>query len=641
MNRIRILLWGSALLWLSIPAATAQAADVACYIDSVAGDDANDGLSETSARQSWYKVPTTCTIVKYKRGSVFNLGPGDTVYPPKVATDGGTGYGTSKITTLTNYGDASLPQPKFIKVRQFGSGGMISGYQGNLTVDGLYLEGSESAIQMSSLAQGIGIMIGSNSKIVNNEISNCDIGMMISGTGSLVQGNYVHDLHVVVDAPPGVDPNVVGGAEGIFVNNSNNEVAYNSFIDCSDYAQWTGGDCDGGATEVTVGSGAGATVSGLKIHHNLSINSCGFFEVSSMGALGAGGADAGNSAPKGTFADSTFYNNLIIDSGWLSLLQVNNTDLKNIKWENNTFVQHSGSVNQGIMAVIFTAVSSGMSGGALMPDTVYWTNNIFAFDGVRQQTPDKNFVQTSNIITTTDPGFVNFHAAATTAKPGDYDLVAGSQAIDKATALPEITLDFLNRPVPDPTSGKPDIGAFEFSSTAATTPPPTFPGTVGPSHGNLIGKGGASGSGGAAGAGGATVPPSGSGGATGKTGGSTTATTTGAGGAGGTSSSSGSGGAGGVRSGSGGAAGGSSVVSSGGTSGSSVVASGGSGSGGSGSGGSGSGGSQGSGGGTTTAPAGGGQKGCSCRLDQPASGPGMVWAGLIGIAVLALRRRRR
>lgn len=609
MAHARSLLWAFASFAL-LSRAAALAADVPCYVDSVAGNDANDGLSEASARGSWWKIPSTCTIVKYKRGSVFNLAAGDTVYPPKVAgTDGGTGYMASKINTLTNYGDPSLPPPKFIKVRQFGSGGMISAYQGNLTVDGLYLEGSESAVQMSSLAQGIAIMAGSNSRILNNEIANCDIGMMLSGTGSLVQGNYVHDLHVVVDAPPGVDPNVVGGAEGIFVNGSNNEVAYNTFIDCSDYAQWTGGDCDGGATEVTVGSGAGATVSGLKIHHNLSINSCGFFEVSSMGALGSGSTVDAGAASKGTFADSTFYNNLIIDSGWLSLLQVNNTNLKNIKWENNTLVQHAGSVNQGIVAVVFTATSSGMSGGSLLPNTVYWTNNIFAFDGVSPLTPDKSFVQTNTIFTKTDPGFVNFHAAATTAVPGDYDLVAGSQAIDKGTALEEITLDFLNRPVPDAKSGKPDIGAFEYGSTATTTPPPTFPGPINPSHGNLIGKGGASGSGGvggAAGKGGAgapTSPPLGSGGASAKpgAGGNATTSTSGGGGAGASSTSDG---AGGAASGSGGAWGPGS-------------------------------------GGATRAPSQAGKRGCSCRLETSESGSGLPWVCLSGVVWIALGRKVR
>ena len=52
-------------------------------------------------------------------------------------------------------------------------------------------------------------MLGANSKLLNNEITDCDIGIMLSGEGSLVQGNYVHDLIMGVDSPPGIDPNLV------------------------------------------------------------------------------------------------------------------------------------------------------------------------------------------------------------------------------------------------------------------------------------------------------------------------------------------------------------------------------------------------------------------------------------------------
>jgi MYXO-CTERM domain-containing protein len=593
------------------------AADVTCFIDSVAGNDANDGLSETAAKQSWWTIPSTCTIVKYKRGSVFNLAAGDTVYPAKrAAADGGTGFGMSKINTLTNYGDASLPLPKFIKQRQFGSGGMISAYQGNLTVDGLYLEGSESSVQMSSVSQGIAIMAGSSSKILNNEITNSDIGIMLSGTGSLVQGNYIHNLHVVVDAPPGVDPNLVGGAEGIFVNGSNNEVAYNTFIDCSDYAEWTGGDCDGGATEVAVPGGVGGTVDGLRIHHNFGYNNCGFFEVSSMGALvgvGGGISDAGSSAPKGTFANSTFYNNVSIDSGWLSLLQVSNTDLKNIKWENNTIVQHKGSVNAGIMAIVYTACSSGMCGGSLLPNTVFWTNNLWVFDGVTQLQPDKNFVQVTNLITKTDPGFVNLKGMTAT----DYDLTAGSAAIDQGTLLSEITLDFLNRKVPD-SGGRADVGAFEYNAGQSTSPPPTYQGPITPSHGNLIGQGGASGKGGAGGAmgsaGGTTTKPAGGGGTTSSmvpgTGGATSSM-------GGRIGSGANGGAGPASTQPPTGSGGRPVISSGGSAGGSAP---------------------GSGGSTATGSHVAGKNGCSCHLDRHESASGM-WAGLVALSVFALRRR--
>jgi hypothetical protein len=43
---------------------------------------------------------------------------------------------------------------------------------------------------------------------------------------------------------------------------------------------------------------------------------------------------------KGTFTDSVFHDNVMMDSGWISLLQVNNTKLVNVRWENNTIVHH-------------------------------------------------------------------------------------------------------------------------------------------------------------------------------------------------------------------------------------------------------------------------------------------------------------
>src|ERR1700690_300334 len=277
-----------------------------CYVDSQAGDDTKDAQSEANAIKTQAKIPSSCTVVRYKRGSTFNEAL-------RIS-------GSAK--TFTNYGTASDPLPQFVVPHTTSSGSIVSSFQGNVTIDGLYLAGSHGDGTMANLIQGVCVMLGGNSKLLNCEISNCDIGIMLSGTGSLVQGNYVHDLTMAVDAASGVDPNSVGGAEGIFINGSNNEVAYNSFVNCSSTAAWTGGNCDGGATEVTVG--AGATLSGVKVHHNFSYNSCGFFEVSSGGSS------------KGTFSDSEFYYNVSIDSGWLMLLQVNNTNLSNIRWENNT-----------------------------------------------------------------------------------------------------------------------------------------------------------------------------------------------------------------------------------------------------------------------------------------------------------------
>jgi hypothetical protein len=195
-------------------------------------------------------------------------------------------------------------------------------------------------------------------------------------------------------------------------------------------------------------------LSGVKVHHNFSYNSCGFFEVSSGGTT------------KGTFSDSEFYDNVSIDSGWLMLLQVNNTNLSNIRWENNTIVQHSGSSNAGMLTTIFTGTSSGQTGGSLAAGLVSMTNNLIVFDGV---TPfgaviDANITQTTNLIVNTSsqsPGMVNVKG---TTSASDFDLTSSSPAIDKGTTTTH-TLDYLNRTVP--ASAATDIGAFEYGAPGA------------------------------------------------------------------------------------------------------------------------------------------------------------------------------
>ena len=51
-----------------------------------------------------------------------------------------------------------------------------------------------------------------------------------------------------------------------------------------------------------------------------------------------------------------------------------------IHFYNNTLIQHKGSLNQGILWIIFTAESSGMEGGELVPGTVFLTNNFYVLD---------------------------------------------------------------------------------------------------------------------------------------------------------------------------------------------------------------------------------------------------------------------
>ena len=644
MARVRAAFLGVGIVaWFS-PAAYA----VDCFVDGVAGDDTKSGLSEADAVKSPSKIPSSCTTAKFKRGSVFAVPSGRSNYGVNLMSN-------RNLKVLTNYGDASQPLPQFNKPHEASSGGVFQAFS-QITIDGLYISGSRSDVKMSNLQDGICVMIGGGtasapSEIKNCEITLCDIGMMTSGNYVQVHDNYVHDLSISVDAAPGVDPNAVGGAEGIFVNSSHVRVHHNRFVNCSTAAQWvsntSGGGirCDGGATEVTVAYGG--EVTDVEIDHNYSYNSCGFFEVSTGFNTGSG------DYVKGKFTNSVFHDNVMVDSGWISLLQVNNTRLTNVRWENNTIVHHDMGTttaadgttinlndfgSSAIQAIAFNSTSSGVTGGGeISAGDIYWTNNLWYFDpkvkpynqiDVTHRGSDAllaNITVTGDVVTTTDPGF---KTVASHTDPLAFDLVAGSIAIDKGVTDDSITqfvtTDFLGRTRP---AGQAiDLGAFEFGATA---PPP------GTGTGGVTGTAGTSGTtatGGTAGKGGAT-------GTAPRTGGTTGTTTAGSGGVSST----------GGRVGSGGATGSGGRVGSGGTTSSSSPA--------------GSGGVTGAGGTThaTSAPAGVGggsgtesggasgndgtgtasrsKGGCNCHLGRGADAS-RLWIGLIGLALLALRRRR-
>jgi len=448
--------------------------EVTCYVDSVNGNDANDGLSEAYPVKSQSAIDPGCTVVRFKRGSTYN----EKLAVPTPFNNIGF---SRNVKVYTNYGPEDDPLPHFKVSSEPGRGPVVLTFS-PLTIDGLHFSGARGDNTMEhdfdfdgdgitkGIVGGIGAFLGAATTFINNEVDDCDIGIMLGGQGSVVRGNYVHDLIMGIDDSPGVDPNLVGGAEGIFINASNCEVSYNTFINCTGPAEWVGsnGVCDGGATEVSAASGG--TVENVHVHHNFSYNSCGFFEIASFFG------DEG----KGLFKDSTLHNNVIVDSAWMGLLQVNNTDLENIHFYNNTLIQHRGSLNEGILWIIFTAESSGMEGGELVPGTVHLTNNLYVLDGVTGwgQLIDPAFVASNNLVVSysnaadanyVDLGFANI--AGTAAQ--DFDLVdPDSPAVDAGADIADNTLDFFNRL--RPYGSTQDIGALEFGSTQ-TECIPRFP----------------------------------------------------------------------------------------------------------------------------------------------------------------------
>ncbi len=442
--------------------------ETTCYVDSVNGDDANDGLSEATPVKSQSAIDSGCTVIRFKRGSVFN----EKLAVPTFFNNLGFGQ---NVKVYTNYGPKSDPLPHFIVSSEPGRGPVLLTFS-PLTFDGLHFSGARGDNTMEhdfdndrdgitkGIVGGIGVFLGAATTFINNEVDDCDIGIMLGGPGSVVRGNYVHDLIMGIDDDPGVDPNLVGGAEGIFINASDCEVSYNWFINCTGPARWVGsnGTCDGGATEVSAVSGG--TISNVQVHHNFSYNNCGFFEVA---------AYFGDSG-KGLFKDSSFHNNIIVDSAWMGLLQVNNIDLDNIHFYNNTLIQRPGSLNEGILWIIFTAESSGMEGGELIPGTVHLTNNLYVLHGIfrlRNWLIDDAFDEHNEFFASysgpEDPNYIDLGFANIEGNtPQDFDLVnPDSPAVDAGADIAGNTMDYFNRPRPMGSAA--DIGALEFGSGQA------------------------------------------------------------------------------------------------------------------------------------------------------------------------------
>ncbi len=120
MVRAIFTLCGAGILVLLSPTSVALAADVMCYVDSVLGDDTKTGLTEADAVKTQAKIGSTCTVVKYKRGSVF---PEEAV---KIS---------NKVKVYTNYGEAGLPLPRFEKTRAPNNGSIVSSYQALAAAD--------------------------------------------------------------------------------------------------------------------------------------------------------------------------------------------------------------------------------------------------------------------------------------------------------------------------------------------------------------------------------------------------------------------------------------------------------------------------------------------------------------------------
>jgi hypothetical protein len=609
------------------------------YFDSVGGNDSADGKTEATAKQT-LKMPTgTGNVVHLRRGSSWTMS-----------------LSASNV-TVTTYGTGERP--------------IING---GVTVSNSVVEG----LKILNLT-GNGMNVQSGSTVQDNDIdgTNCTsngVAMGVMGTGNKIYNNILQHYH---NSQSGGQMDNSGGAEGVMVMASNNEIAWNSAYDLMSPNSTLGG-FEGGCYEIVNGK-AKSTISNVSFHHNYCEKSIGMWEASS-GDFSASGGAIQDPANHGIVENVTISYNLSVDAMWMFLLQPVNTDFKNLVFANNTIIHTPNTMvwfdashtSMGLDVHTYTNTAAGDGGTSFDTDTPYYKkgagfqpgtvivkNNIF----VDNISPTKQYMMFSTSLTDhfnnifvpakAQVGSLTLGSTeqkldlAALAFTSDYRLTSASTpAIDKGVTVDMTTNGSVATSAIDPTiftttfnqdidkhqvpcGAAVDIGASEYCEGA------------GGSSG--LGDGGSSGAGGAAGAGGATTPAGtggakASGGATGATGAGGATTPAGTGGAkasGGATGAGGTQGAGGVQ-GAGGAKASGGVQGAGGTPGAGGLQ--------------GSGGAQdlggapgagGTSGGTTNVGTGAGNKGCSCALGRSNGGGAGATALALLLFVLARRRRRR
>ena len=292
MALARPIVFGAALVAVLSASTLALAADY--YFDSVEGNDANNGTTEATAKKTL--TVQSGNTMHLKRGSSWTV----------------SNFMLSNV-TLTTYGSGARPV--------INGSVMVTGS----TVEGLLVRPTT----------GNGFNVQSNNTIRDCEVDGTNgteaiLGFGVMGENNKIIGNYVHDLSV---SQSGSSMNNSGGAEAFMVMASNNEVAFNSAVNCQSINTTLGG-FEGGCLEIVNGK-AGSTITNVSFHHNYCEKSVGLWEGCSGDFSGTGGGIQTN---HGIIENVTVSYNIAVDSMWLFLLQPVNTDFRNVVFANNTII---------------------------------------------------------------------------------------------------------------------------------------------------------------------------------------------------------------------------------------------------------------------------------------------------------------
>lgn len=402
---------------LPSPTSTPAPAVRTFYV-SPSGADTNSGLTEAQAWKTLSKV----NGYTFQAGDVIRFQRGGTWSGGLIIKNSGQ---SGKPIVVTSYGSGSLP----VISNPGGAGNYTSAIKvvGQwVVVDGLKVYDAQDA----------GVYVQASNVVVQNvEATNVGIGVKLNGHYNLVTRNYIHDLHMVRNTVGGVDDY---GAIGVSLNNSsNNEISYNTIINCKAPSYDFG--FDGGIVEFY------GVTDGNYIHHNWGADSNGFIEV--------GGGSAVN--------DIIAYN-VSVNNGHLTSIHLNDawaSTVSNFRVENNTVVESQ----QGAWMLIKFV-------GDPTTTTYLLRNNVFHISGYQGISNKSTITHTNNIYQLgsgtslgfslgsgeklADPLFVNYAGR-------DFRLQAVSPAINAGLTLGYL-LDYISAPVPS--GNAPDLGAYEHQA---------------------------------------------------------------------------------------------------------------------------------------------------------------------------------
>ncbi len=391
------------------------------YVDSVAGNDANSGTSESAP----WRTLTPVRNRTFRPGETVRFKRGGSWTGPLVAKDSGV---SGSPITFSDYGSGPLPV--------FSNPGVTYGHAVEIRASWVVVE---NLLARDAHEAAIFIAAGANNNIVRNcELTQAGAGVTVNGQYNLITGNYAHDLTMIVDTPGGDDDY---GAVGFWLNAPNNEVSYNRAVNCKAHSYDYGSD--GGVVEI-YGNGDNSY-----IHHNWGETSNGFMEV------------GGGTAQNVRLAYNVAYNN-----GSLSCLHTGGNftaTVTNLRIENNTVVQTSGAGS------LFQCLSTFSSNTMSLRNNIFYTSaSVYTNGGFTHENNIYYMLGSAGVGYSlgpneriADPLFVNVSGK-------DFHLRSGSPAIDAGRNL-GYTSDMDGGAVPQ--GSAPDAGAYEYGSTPQTSAP--------------------------------------------------------------------------------------------------------------------------------------------------------------------------